>query len=151
MSRKLLCFLSVIIALSTITPLVHAEDQTVFGPSDFEIGSWHVHFSRHTFHLDDPGNGYIVITKNTPDMEIRGGFLFFNRRFIPLRQFLVGDDIIVYKDRALKSTNRLTVFLRGTPGASVTILESSSLFNKTLHFKPPNTKQFNNRMRGQIL
>jgi len=121
MSRKLLCFLSVIVALSTITPLVRAEDQTVFGPSDFEIGSWHVHFSRHTFHVDDPGTGYIVITKNTPDMEIRGGFLFFNRRFIPLRQFLVGDDIIVYKDRALKSTNRLTVFLRGTPGASVTI------------------------------
>jgi len=121
MSRKLLCFLSVLVALSTITPLVHAEDQTVFGPSDFEIGSLHVHFSRHTFHVDDPGNGYIVITKNTPDMEIRGGFLFFNRRFIPLRQFLIGDDIIVYKDRALKSTNRLTVFLRGTPGASVTI------------------------------
>lgn len=121
MSRRILCLLSVLAVLCGIAPLVRAEDQTVFGPRDFEIGSLHLHFSRHPFHVDDPGDGYIVISKNTPDMDIRGGFLFFNRRFVPLRQFLIGDDIIVYKDRALQSANRLTVFLRGTPGASVSI------------------------------
>jgi RHS repeat-associated protein len=121
MSRKILSLLSVLVLLCTIAPLVRAEDQTVFGPSDFEIGSLHLHFSRHTFHVDDPGDGYIIITKNTPNIKIQGGFLFFNGKFVPLRQFFIGDDVIVYKDRTLNSSNRLTVFLRGTPGASVTI------------------------------
>jgi len=126
MSRRILCLLSVLAVLCSIAPIVHAEEQSVFGPRNFEIGSLHLHFSRHTFHADDAGDEYIVITKNTPDMEIRGGFLFFNRKFVRLREFLIGDDVIVYKDTPLKSTNRLTVFLRGTPGASVTIEVRSS-------------------------
>jgi len=43
MSRKILSLLSVLVVLCTIAPLVRAEDQTVFGPSDFEIGSLHLH------------------------------------------------------------------------------------------------------------
>jgi len=121
MWKKALCLVSVLVALWAVVPMVHAESETVFGPSDFEIGSWHIHFSRHTIHVDDPGDGLIVITKNTPDEEINGGFLFFNRRLVPLRTFLAGDDLIVYKDVRLRSTNRLTVFLRGTPQASVSI------------------------------
>ncbi len=104
-----------------------AEEQTEFGPSDFEIGAWHMHLSSRTFEADDPGEGYIEITKNTPDEDIEGGFLFLNWQLIPIRQFLIGDELVFHKDVRLNANNRLTVFLRGTPGASVRIEIKSSV------------------------
>ena len=106
---------------SAVPSLVHAENQTVFGPRIFEIGRWHVLLSVHTFNVEDPGEGVITITKNTPEEQIRGGFVFFNTTFVPLRNFLVGGQLVFEKHITLQSTNFITVFLRGTPGASVTI------------------------------
>jgi len=121
MMKKIICLFFIFTALTAVASPVNAGEQTVFGPSDFKIGVWYVHLSRQTFNLDVPGDGYIEITKNTPDEDINGGVLFFNGRLIPLRQFLIGDDLVFQKDVTLKANNRLTVFLRGTPGASVTI------------------------------
>ena len=121
MSRKVFCLLLFLFVFSAISSLVHAENQTVFGPRVFEIGQWHVHFSVHTFDVEDPGEGIIRITKNTPEEQIRGGFVFFNTTLVPLRDFLVGDDLVYEKEITLRSGNYLTVFLRDTPGASITI------------------------------
>jgi len=109
------------LVFSAVPSLVHADNQTVFGPRIFEIGRWHVLLSVHTFNVEDPGEGVITITKNTHDELIRGGFVFFNTTFVPLRDFLVGDQLVFEKQITLQSTNFITVFLRGTPEASVTI------------------------------
>ena len=121
MSKRHLCFLSIFVGLFTFTSLVLGHVETVFGPKNCDISPWHLHLSHHTFQADDPGEGILVIKKTTPEKEISGAFLFLNETFVPLRQFLETDDLIFYKDISLKSTNRLIVFLRGTPGASVSI------------------------------
>ena len=92
MCRKLICLLAVIVVLCGAASSTHAEDPSVFGPIEFKIGNWYLYLSRHTFNVDDPGDGVIVVTKNTPEREIHGGFLLLNRRLIPLRKFLSGDN-----------------------------------------------------------
>lgn len=121
MWRRLFCFLAVMVALCVTASAIHAKDRAASGAKDFKIGRWHSHFSRHTFKVDDPCDGAIVIKKNTPEMQIWKGYLFLNRRYIPLREFFAGDETIVQIERPLKSRNRLMVFLVGTPGASVRI------------------------------
>ncbi|MCK4541357.1 MAG: RHS repeat protein [Spirochaetales bacterium] len=121
MSRKILSLLFVIVVLCTITQPVNAEEQTVFGPSDFEISRWRIHFSAHRFSVDNPGEGVITITKNTPDKNIRKGFIVVNRRIISLRAFLRGDEPVFEKKIRLRSRNFLLAFLRGAPGASLNI------------------------------
>ncbi len=101
--------------------VTHADDRTACGPFDFVIGNWHVALSHHIFNLEAAGDRVIVVTKTTPDRVIRGGFLILNRQLIPLSSFLRGDEIVFQKVRFLQPSNRLTVFFRGTPGASVRI------------------------------
>ncbi|MGD8894377.1 MAG: hypothetical protein PVF94_15200, partial [Desulfobacterales bacterium] len=121
MPRKV-CSLFIFLFLFFAVPsLVHADNQTAFGPKIFEIGRWHVLLSFHSFNVENPGEGVITITKNNPDELIQGGFIFFNTTFVPLREFLVGDELVFEKELSLQSVNFITVFLRGTTGASVTI------------------------------
>ena len=120
-TRKVSVPILVVFLLSVFLSSARANEVSVFGPKDCDIGYWHLHFSRSTFGIDEPGDGVIVIKKNTPDADLAGGFLFFNWRLIPLRNFLRGDDLIVYKDTRLRAVNRLTVLLRGDPGASVSV------------------------------
>ncbi|MBW2005045.1 MAG: RHS domain-containing protein [Deltaproteobacteria bacterium] len=120
-SRKLFYLLAVLFIFSAISSPAYPSDQTIFGPKELKIKWWHIHLSFHKFNADDPGDGVITITKNTPNKKIRGGFVILNRRIIRLRKFLVGDDTVFEKDISLKSRNRLMVFLRGQRGASITI------------------------------
>jgi len=94
---------------------------TVFGPQELTISRWRSHLSRHAFELDQGGDGLIELSKNTPQHEINGGFIFFNKKLIRLRGFLTGDDLTLEKEVRLESTNRLFIFLRGTSGAAVTL------------------------------
>lgn len=119
MSRKVLCFLAVLFTFSAISSPTYADDQTVFGPKALKIKRWHIHLSFHKFRVDDPGDAVIIITKRTPNKKIRGGFVFFNRKFISIRNFLVGSDTVFEKEISLRSKNRMTVFLRGKRGASI--------------------------------
>ncbi|MFC1829702.1 hypothetical protein ACFL0O_08825, partial [Thermodesulfobacteriota bacterium] len=121
MPRKFLCLLAALLIFSTLAAPVHAGTQSVFGPKEFKISRRHIHFSIHKFSVDDSGDGIITITKNTLNKKIQGGFLVLNGRFIPIRQFLRGSDIVFEKDVLLRSANLLLVFLRGAPGASITI------------------------------
>ena len=107
--------------LFLIAPLNSATELTVFGPQDFEIGGLHLHLSRHSFSVANPGDGHITIAKNTPEQSINAGFLFFNRKFIPLGSFFQSDDIITYKNVSLKGNNYITVFLGGSPNASISV------------------------------
>jgi RHS repeat-associated protein len=121
MPRKVCCLFMFLFICSAFPSLIHADNQTVFGPKSFEIGKWHVHASVHTFNGEDPGEGIVTVTKNTPDKPISGGFILFNTTLVPLHDFLVGDELVFEKGITLRSINFITVFLRGTPGASVTI------------------------------
>ena len=121
MYRKICCLFIILFICSAFPSLIHADTQTVFGPKSFEIGKWHVHASVHTFNVADPGEDIVTITKNTPDEPITGGFILFNTTIVPLQDFLTGDDVVFEKEITLRSTNCITVFLRGTPGASITI------------------------------
>ncbi len=121
MYRKICCLFILLFICSAFPSLSHADDQTLFGPKSFEIGKWHIHASVHTFHTEDPGESLISITKNTPDKSISGGFVLFNTTIVPLQDFLTGSDVVFEKEITLRSINFITVFLRGTPGASITI------------------------------
>ncbi|WP_419657892.1 putative membrane protein with YD repeats [Desulfosarcina variabilis str. Montpellier] len=126
MSRNLFFYLAVcVVSLTSITAL-SANDQIVFGPESLQISRWHMHFSNHVFSVDDPGDGSITVTKNTPDKEINGGFVLFNGRYISLGSFFKGDEITYQKACLPKARNRIVVFLRGKPGASVSILVSQA-------------------------
>lgn len=121
MSRKAPCLFALLLIFSAISSAAYATDQTIFGPTDLKIRRWHFHFSFHRFRLGDPGDGVIIITKKAPDKKIRGGFLVFNRKYVPIRNFLVGSGAVFEKEVSLRPRNRLIVFLRGSPGASITI------------------------------
>jgi hypothetical protein len=98
-----------------------AAGQTLFGPEKLFIKFWHIHKSNHVFISRDSGNVMLQIRKNTPEKEIRGGFVSFNWDVIPLSDFLKRSDQKWEKEVPLQKVNRLFVYMRGTPGASVTI------------------------------
>ena len=58
-------------------------------------------------------------------MPISSGFILFNTTLVPLRDFLTGGDVVFEKEKILRSINFITVFLLGTPGASVAITINS--------------------------
>jgi hypothetical protein len=107
--------------LFTISSPVLATDETVFGPTDLSIKWWRIHLSFHRFTADNPGDGVILISKNTREKTIQVGFLICNGRFIPLRSFLLGTDVSREREVSLRSHNRLLVFFRGQPGACISI------------------------------
>ena len=129
MYRKVCCLFIFLFICSAFPSLIHADNQTVFGTKSFEIGKWHIHASVHTFNVADPGEGIVTITQNTLDKPITGGFILFNTTIVPLQDFLTGDDVVFEKEITLRSTNFITVFLRGTPEASVTITINSEETN----------------------
>ena len=103
------------------TAVAVADDSLVFDSDELTVSAWHVHYSRHTFALSNPGQGTITITKSTPNMNLEGGFIFFNLKLIPLSTFLSGQDITFEKEVELNAFNSLNVFLAGQPGATITI------------------------------
>ena len=128
MFRKTLCLTALLLVLPGLATSLYADDQTVFGPRNCVIGWTHIYSFFHIFSVDDPEEGVITITKNTPDKEIRGGFVLVNFTLIPLRDFLGSSDLVLEEDVSLEPRNLLMVFLRGTPGASLTIeVRSQSL------------------------
>ena len=102
--------------------------ETVLGPKDLKIGWFGIHFSFHKFTVDDAGEGTITISKNTPEKKIRGGFARLNGKWLPIRHFLRGDDLVLEKNVNLRSRNYLFVLLRGARGASISVeLKKKSL------------------------
>ena len=97
MYRKLCCFFLLLFICYAFPSLIHADNQTVFGPRSFEIGKWHIHTSVHTFNVEDPGEGIVTVTKNTPDKSISGGFILFNTTLVPLHDFLLGMNLFLKK------------------------------------------------------
>ena len=118
--RCVAAFLFVLSLILAFTPSAESSDQVVF-EKDFTIGKWHLHVSQHTFSVDAAGEGILKISKTIPQDEIKRGFVVFNDHFMFLRDFLTGDKLVLEKEAALKSTNRLFVFLLGQPGSAVSI------------------------------
>jgi hypothetical protein len=84
LKKRPFLFITLLIIFS-ITPAISAADQTVFGPKNLTIGWWRFHLSLQRFKVDAPGDGTLIVVKNSPGNKYRGGFLIFNGRFIPLR------------------------------------------------------------------
>ena len=120
MFKKILSLFAILFIISAIAAPVYA-DQTVFGPEDLTIGNLYVHLSSHQFSVDDPSDGVLTIVKNTPDKEIWGGFCFLNGNYIGLSDFLNGTGTIFEEDVDLPTNSRITIFLTGTPGASIKV------------------------------
>jgi len=99
--------------------LIHAQEPTVFGPKEFTISWLRIHLSFNRFTVNDPGDGVVTITKNTPELKLTGGFVLCNRSMISLREFFRGSDRKLEKEISLRSTNALIVFLWGQRKASI--------------------------------
>jgi hypothetical protein len=114
-------FSILLLALSfavVIADTASADDRVVF-KRNLMIGNWHVHASQHTFNLENPGEGTLMLGKNTPDGEILRGFFVLNGAFTFMRDFLAGDERVFEKDVTLQADNTLFVFLLGHPGAAI--------------------------------
>jgi hypothetical protein len=121
--KATILFLTILLFLTLLVPNSSASEAGyVLQTGDLSISAWHMHYSRHTFSVANPGFAEILISKVTPDTDINGGFLFLNRRLIPLRHFLRGEDLTFEKKVKLRSNNRLNVFFYGTPGAAISIV-----------------------------
>ena len=120
-SRSITVIFSLILIFLFFSADSFAESQSLFGPKDFRIGWMHFHLSIHSFSVDARGEGLILVTKTTPDKGMDGGFLLLNGQIIGLDDFLEGKNQTTETGVSLRSRNFLTVFLRGTPGATISI------------------------------
>ncbi len=121
MVKKALMFAVVTVFVLMSALPAAAEDGYVLQTGELTISAWHLHYSRHTFSVSNPGFATLAVTKTTPEIDISRGFLFMNRRAIPLKHFFRGNDLVFEKKIKLKAFNRLNVFLLGTPGATIKI------------------------------
>ncbi|MBN1383023.1 MAG: hypothetical protein JXA41_15265 [Deltaproteobacteria bacterium] len=119
--KKILYFIAVLWGVTFISFSAYADNGILFGPEVLKINFLHFHLSYHDFMIEDSAEGTLNITKNTPDKEIRGRFIVFNNKIILLSNFFLGSDISFEKTVSLKFTTRMMIFLRGTPGASITL------------------------------
>jgi len=118
--RRFAAFLFVFSLTITLSNSSDAGEQLLFDKV-FAISNWHLHVSQHSFDADNPGEGQLIVSKNTPQKQIQRGFFVLNGAFTFLRNFLVGDEIVFEKDVTLKAANTLFVFLLGDPGASISL------------------------------
>ena len=130
MQKAPIVFLLAILFLFFTKPVI-ADTAVVYDSGKLAISAWHVHLSTHTIALNQPGKGYLNIGKNTPGMPIRAGFLMLNHRLIPITRFLSGPDTTFIKKIKLRRTNRIRVFLVGSPGASIGITVHAGTENPT--------------------
>lgn len=115
MARKAVIVAIIIFSiLLSILPAA-ADDTYVLETGELSITPWHVHYSRYTFSVSNPGFAILRVTKVTPDKDINGGFLFLNRRTIPLKHFFKGQELTFERKIKLRSLNHLNVFLEGHP------------------------------------
>jgi len=119
--KNLTTVLLLVLVLLVFPIASFAQSQSVFGPKGFRIGQIRFHLSIQSFNIDAQGEGLIVVTKKTPDKPMEGGFLLLNGQLIGLQDFLKGNYQSVERQVSLRSRNFLTVFLRGTPGATISI------------------------------
>jgi len=118
--RKL-SYLFLVLAVLCLAAGPALAQETVFGPMDLRMGWFLIHTSSYKFTVDEPGEGTIIISKNTPGKKIRGGFVRLNGRWIPLESFLGGSTSVFEENFHLRPRNYLFVFLRGDRGASIKV------------------------------
>jgi hypothetical protein len=142
MCKKLFNILVILLAISAISSPAFAYDQTIFGPQVYEISEKGVLLFVQELDLDDHGKGTVIVSKNTPDMKIKDGIIRFDKKLkhhkkhsekdhkvkkpkgkgaINLDKFLRSKKPVYEKKIKLKDANYLTVYLKGTPGASFSI------------------------------
>jgi len=120
--RKLFCLIAALFTISVVSSSASPIHPTLFGPKTFKIRWYRFHLSFYRFKVNEPGNGVMTITKNTPERRIWRGFIRINGNIIPLREFLSGDDLALEREVKLQSRNRVFVCLIGTRGASIRVI-----------------------------
>jgi len=119
--KNLTTVLFLVLVLLVFSVACFAEGQSVFGPRDFRIGGLHFNLSIHSFEIAERAEGLILVTKKTPDKPPEGGFLLLNGQLIGLHAFFEGKSQRTERTISLRSRNFLSVFLRGAPGATISI------------------------------
>jgi len=119
--RRKLSYVALVLAVFSFVAKPAFAQETVFGPKDLKLGWFRIHLSFHKFTVEEPGEGTITISKNTPDKKIREGFARLNGKWIPLQSFLSGNTTVFEKSVNLRSCNYLFVLLRGDRGASISL------------------------------
>jgi hypothetical protein len=119
--RRKFSYLFLLLAVFSLVAKPALAQETAFGPEDLRIGWFRLHLSFHKFRVEEPGEGTVIIKKNTPEKKIRGGFARLNGKWIPLQSFLRGVLTIFEKRVNLRSHNYLLVFLRGDRVASISM------------------------------
>ncbi|MEJ2430700.1 MAG: NHL repeat-containing protein, partial [Deltaproteobacteria bacterium] len=119
--RRKLSYVVLLLVIFTFAAKPVLAQETVFGPEGLRIGWFRIHLSFHKFMADESGEGIIIISKNTPEKKIRGGFARLNGEWIPLQSFLRGDTTVFEKRFNFRTRNYLVVLLRGNRGASVNV------------------------------
>ena len=121
MSQKTLFFIFFFFTFSLVSISSAHSAATVFGPNELTVNTWHYHCSHHAFTVDTAGKGELTLTKLTPGKKIRGGFIIYNYQIIPLKKFFQGNPKIQTREIKLRTKNRFFVFLRGKPGATISV------------------------------
>jgi hypothetical protein len=140
MLRRFLFLIAVLAIFFPGLPAQAGKDkQIVFGPVYCEIDGDGVHFSVHELDMDRRGKGVIVITNNTPQMKVKDGFIHLDKKLkshkkhkdykkhkqkgsISLGKYLGGHKNKSFEKKIdFKDAKYLTVYLKGTPKASITV------------------------------
>ena len=81
-------YLFLLLAVFSFAAKPALAQETVFGPEELRIGWFRLHLSLHKFTVGEPGEGAIIINKNTVDKKIRGGLARLNGKWLPLQLYL---------------------------------------------------------------
>ena len=133
MTDRFRCVLIAILINLMAICSAQGSEPPVFGPENFETGEWYFTLNLRSFSAENPGDGILEIVKTDPDNVPTGGFIIFNCGRIPLRDFLRSGEEACQRDISLKANNFMTVFFRGTPGASIRI----SVLDNSIQAPPP--------------
>jgi hypothetical protein len=120
-SGRVALLLTALVILLTSVATVSASDHAVFGPEEFTIVRLRTHVFLRRFKVSEPGEGSILITRNSPVRMFRSGSVTLNGRRISLRQLFHGTRTVLERKIRLRRRNHLQVSLQGARGASITI------------------------------
>lgn len=98
-----------------------SADPVIYDSGMLAITPWKMDLCTQNFKSAQTQSGYLLITKNAPELNITAGLLIFNHRPISLTSFLRGEEASLKIKVRVKRINHLKVFIIGASSASIRI------------------------------